>query len=124
MKKRIKTGKVIHKGQELECYIPQILINKKWRDVLQEGSYILKEGYDAYDFCSKCNGEGCPECNDKGFRKVPPKDNKYIAEILLNNVEIKYSDALKAQKEIRKNISKDESNESEDFNGNLRSFQA
>lgn len=107
MKKRLKTGKVKHKGQELECYIPQILINKNWRNVLQKGSYILKMGYDAYDVCLKCNGVGCPECNDKGFRKVPPKDNKYIAEIFLNNVEVKYSNALKAQKEIRGNISED-----------------
>ncbi len=120
MKTRIITGTVIHKGKELDCYIPQILINTKWRNVLQDGSYILKEGYDAYDVCSKCNGEGCSECKEKGFRMVPPKDNKFIAEALLNNAVKKYSETLSTQKGIRKNIAKGQSGKLSESGNNLK----
>jgi hypothetical protein len=101
MDKRIIIGKVMHSGKELECYVPQIFINKKWRNVLSKGSYILKEGLNANEICSKCGGEGCIECNKVGLKRAIPKDNKYIAEFFLEKAVNEYNVALKTLNSIR-----------------------
>ena len=101
METRIIISKVIHSGKELECYVPQILISKKWRNVLSKDSYILKEGYNANEICSKCSGEGCKECNQKGFKRVESEDNKHIAEFFLEKAIKDYNAAKSTMKYIQ-----------------------
>lgn len=93
MEKRIIVGKVIHDSKELECYVPQIRISNQWRNILSKDSYILKEDYNGNEICSKCNGEGCGECKNMGFRRVQPKDNRHIAEVLLKRANEQYNTA-------------------------------
>lgn len=81
---RIVVRKCIHKGQQLDCYVPQIRINGAWRNVLSKGSYILKDSFEPVTICKKCFGEGCNECQSRGFRKGMPIDLKHIAEFFLN----------------------------------------
>lgn len=89
---RILIEKVNHSGQEVDCYIPQINVGQnwtpengynKWVNILSKGSYILKESFNPVVVCKKCDGEGCPDCNNRGFRKGVSVDLKHIAESLL-----------------------------------------
>lgn len=82
---RIKIGKVIHKGKELETYIPQINLGRGWINIQPKGCYILKESYDPVTICKKCDGNGCNECQNKGFRRGIPVDQKSIANTLLSS---------------------------------------
>ena len=85
---RIIIEKVNHKEQELDCYIPKIKINGKWYNVLEKGSYILKDSFDPVTLCKGCYGEGCGECKKRGFRKGISADLKHIAQSFLDK-EIK-----------------------------------
>jgi len=84
---RIVIRKCIHKGNRelLDCYVPQIRINDiMWYSVLPKGSYILKESFDPVTQCKKCFGEGCSECQNRGFRKGTSVDLKYVAQLFLD----------------------------------------
>jgi hypothetical protein len=85
---RILIEKVNHKEQELDCYVPQIKFNDKWYNVLEKGSYILKDSFDPVILCKGCYGEGCQECKKRGFRKGVSVDLKYIVQSFINK-EIK-----------------------------------
>jgi len=103
---RIITWKTKHNGQEIDCYVPQINIGadwtpengyNKWIDVLPKGCYILKESSNPIDICKKCDGDGCKDCNDRGFKKGTPVDLKYIAQLLL---ESRTKEIINAQKTL------------------------
>ena len=99
-------GKCNHQNKELDCYIPQIDIGKGWTNILDAGSYILKDSFNPLKRCSKCVGKGincyldksleliwdrnskCKECNGIGLRKGESKDLKYIAQMFID-IEMK-----------------------------------
>lgn len=81
---QIIIGKCNHKGNEHDCYIPQIKLGvDNWVNILSEGSYILKETYDSVVLCKKCDGQGCQQCQNRGFIKGERADLKHVAEGLL-----------------------------------------
>jgi hypothetical protein len=80
---QIIIGKCNHKGNEHECYIPQIKLNGAWKNILSGGSYILKETYDPVVLCKKCDGQGCQQCQNRGFIKGERADLIHVAEGLL-----------------------------------------
>lgn len=90
---RILIEKVNHKEIEQDCYIPQIKINDKWHNVLEKGSYILKDSFDPVTLCKGCYGEGCQECKKRGFRKGESVDLKYIAQSFIDKEIKKIQDA-------------------------------
>lgn len=67
---RIIKGSVVHKGQVLSTYVPQVRIyvllsQARWVNILSEGSYILKKSFMPY-------------------HKGKEVDLRYIANILIN----------------------------------------
>ena len=97
---RIITWKTNHSGQEVECYVPQININGKWHDALSDGSYILKQSFNPVVLCKKCDGNGCQECNNRGFKKGISIDLKHIAQSILDATTME----RKKAKEILDNV--------------------
>lgn len=104
---RIIIDKCIHRGKELDCYIPQVFVNGQWRDILSKECYIIKEGHNPLIICKKCFGNGrhcylqtdgskpnymdliyenspCKECNGIGLRKGEQKDNIEWAKTILD----------------------------------------
>ncbi len=81
---RILIEKVNHKGQELDCYVPQIKLSGKWHNILKKGSYILKDSFEPVMLCKVCHGDGCKECRN-GFRKGISIDLKHVAKSLIEN---------------------------------------
>lgn len=101
MQSRIVIEKVNHSGEELECYVPQIFVGD-WINILQKNSYILKDSFNPVVLCKKCDGEGCQDCNKRGFRKGVSVDLKYIAESLLNE---RIKEISKAKEILNKTLS-------------------
>lgn len=98
---QIIIGKCNHKGNEHDCYIPQINLGSGWKNVLSEGSYILKESYDPVILCKKCYGEGCQECQKRGFKKGERVDLKQVAEGILNQEIKAIENSLKITEKYR-----------------------
>lgn len=95
MESRVSIGKAEHKGQQLDCYIPEIYLGGYWKSILSSGSYILKETFDPVILCKKCYGEGCGDCKNRGFKKGESEDQLKLAQGLL---DYKIKEIHKAEK--------------------------
>lgn len=89
MEYRIIEGSIVHKGQVLPTYIPQVRIYRtlsraEWVNILSESSYILKKSFQ-------------PLIQGREI------DLRYIAQIFITNHKKEKDDTLHKQKTTRSN---------------------